>query len=73
MKSTVHTCGLISLIVLGLASSAIAQDTEPVRDSLVTNQQAIYNRPFIGLGATGISIGGYAEGNTNYFIEFSQI
>lgn len=69
MKSTVHTCGLISLIVLGLASSAIAQDTEPVRDSLVTNQQAIYNRPFIGLGATGISIGGYAEGNTNYFIE----
>jgi hypothetical protein len=33
-----------------------------------TNQDAIYNRPFIQLGRTTTAVGGYLEGNTNYFV-----
>ena len=35
----------------------------------LTNQDAIYNRPFIGLVQSKTAIGGYLEGNTNYFSE----
>lgn len=35
----------------------------------ITNQDAIFNRPFIGFGRTQTAIGGYLEGNTNYFSE----
>lgn len=38
-------------------------------DSLKTSQDAIYNRPFIAIGKTNTSVGGYVEGNTNYFSE----
>ena len=38
-------------------------------DSSKTNQDAIYNRPFITLGKTATAVGGYVEGNTNYFSE----
>jgi hypothetical protein len=31
------------------------------------NQEALFNRPFIYLGRTTTAIGGYLEGNTNYF------
>ena len=31
-------------------------------------QDAIYNRPFIQLGRTTTAVGGYLEGNTNYFV-----
>ena len=34
-----------------------------------TNQDAIYDRPFIYLGKTTTAVGGYLEGNTNYFVE----
>jgi len=69
MKCDIHI-RLVLWLTLGIASVSMAQqDTGIVHDSLVANQQAIYNRPFIGLGATGISLGGYAEGNTNYFVE----
>jgi len=41
-----------------------------VNDSLdQTNQDAIYNRPFIGVGRSKTALGGYLEGNTNYFSE----
>lgn len=41
-----------------------------VEDSLdLTNQDAIYNRPFIGVGRSKTAVGGYIEGNTNYFAE----
>ena len=43
------------------ASTASRADTTGVQGS-------IYRRPFIG-GAGQTSIGGYAEGNTNYFVE----
>ncbi|PCJ82772.1 MAG: hypothetical protein COA57_13080 [Flavobacteriales bacterium] len=35
----------------------------------ITNQDAIYNRPFISFGRSKTAIGGYIEGNTNYFAE----
>ena len=50
------------MVVLGVQSFAQV-------DTLVTNQDAIYNRPFIGLGESRTAVGGYLEGNTNYFSE----
>lgn len=38
-------------------------------DSVKTSQDAIYDRPFIYIGKTNTAIGGYVEGNTNYFSE----
>jgi hypothetical protein len=34
-----------------------------------TNQDAIYARPFIGVGRSKTAVGGYLEANTNYFME----
>lgn len=48
-----------------------AQDSTMAGDSLTTNQDAVYNRPFIVSGQMGqrtAYVGGYVEGNTNYFI-----
>ena len=66
----------ILLLTLG-SSVGLSQDTTnrklnrvDVGDSLYqTNQDAIYNRPFIGFGKTKTALGGYLEGNTNYFSE----
>ena len=33
------------------------------------SQDAIYKRPFIGIGQSNTAVGGYLEGNTNYFSE----
>ncbi len=49
------------------ADSARADTSRARRDTLGV-QGSIYNRPFIA-GAGRTSIGGYAEGNTNYFVE----
>ena len=38
-------------------------------DSTKTSQDAIYDRPFIAIGKTNTAVGGYIEGNTNYFSE----
>ena len=38
-------------------------------DSTKTSQDAIYDRPFISIGKTNTAVGGYVEGNTNYFSE----
>lgn len=38
-------------------------------DTLPPAQDAVYNRPFIYLGKTTTAVGGYVEGNTNYFAE----
>ena len=35
----------------------------------VTNQDAMFARPFIGIGKSKTAVGGYLEGNTNYFAE----
>lgn len=38
-------------------------------DTMKTSQDAIYNRPFIHIGKSNTAVGGYIEGNTNYFSE----
>jgi hypothetical protein len=60
----------ISKVILfaGLVCSNIALAQSPT-DSIKTNQNGIYNRPFIDLGKTRTAVGGYLEGNTNYFAE----
>ena len=53
-----------------LAMAAISAEVEPLSaqaDSTLA-QDGIYNRPFIG-SMSSTSIGGYVEGNTNYFVE----
>jgi hypothetical protein len=50
---------LVALLIVSM--SVQAQDTTAVQD-------AIYERPFIA-STGGTSIGGYVEGNTNYFVE----
>ena len=53
-----------------LAMAAISAGVEPLSaqaDSTLA-QDGIYNRPFIG-SISSTSIGGYVEGNTNYFVE----
>lgn len=65
---------LAALALLGATSGALAAQTDttrrPVRvagDS-TTVQGSIYNRPFMAsVGRT--ALGGYVEGNTNYFVE----
>jgi len=56
---------LISIFVsLLLPFICLSQD-----DTTITNQDAIYQRPFITLGKTNTAVGGYLEANTNYFME----
>jgi hypothetical protein len=57
----------------GLTSVTTAQDSTGVHrvnvvDTVVAQDQ-IYNRPFIGYGQSRTAVGGYLEGNTNYFAE----
>ena len=52
------------LVVIFLSSHSFAQE-----DTVALNQDAIYNRPFINLGQSRTAVGGYIEGNTNYFSE----
>lgn len=42
----------------------------PKDSTIITNKDAIYNRPFVlkaNMGSSSTAIGGYVEGNTNYF------
>lgn len=59
------------LILASLALTIISlfSKESTAQDSLVLGQDAIYNRPFISLGQTRTAIGGYLEGNSNYFSE----
>lgn len=53
---------LLSLYGLLYFSGVFAQNS----DSTV-NKDAVYERPFINIGKTRTAVGGYVEGNTNYF------
>jgi hypothetical protein len=58
-----------ALAVAGAHGGAAAQaDTVGARADTTLAQEGIYDRPFIGALA-GTSVGGYLEGNTNYFVE----
>ena len=66
MTATTITHVLTTLV----AMTAISAGVEPLSaqaDSTLA-QDGIYNRPFIG-SISSTSIGGYVEGNTNYFVE----
>ena len=66
MTATTITRVLTTLV----AMTAISAGVEPLSaqaDSTLA-QDGIYNRPFIG-SISSTSIGGYVEGNTNYFVE----
>jgi hypothetical protein len=54
---------LLSIILLASCFTASGQS-----DSLA-RQDEVYNRPFITIGKTSTAVGGYFEGNTNYFSE----
>lgn len=64
--------GLVVLVCLATAlvpAPLAAQEAEePDTADAVLGQDGLYNRPFIG-GVGGTSVGGYVEGNTNYFQE----
>lgn len=64
------------VLLLFLSSRVSGQEEEEtffsratLNDTTQTIQDAIYNRPFITMGQTNTSIGGYFEGNTNYLVE----
>ena len=64
------TCTLWMLVLS--TGAVMAQEQTELTDSvdLNTNKGAIFNRPFVlqgQLGSTSTAIGGYIEGNTNYF------
>lgn len=54
------------LLAIGFCFSAVGSFAQST-DSTSTNKDALYQRPFINLGKTTTAVGGYLEGNTNYF------
>lgn len=57
-KLYITSIGFAFFALPGLAQQA---------DTATTSKDAIYQRPFITIGKTTTAIGGYVEGNTNYF------
>ena len=55
------------VILHGVAVLVIGMPVAAQVDSTLA-QQGIYDRPFIG-SVSSTSLGGYVEGNTNYFVE----
>ncbi len=61
---------ILCLMLTWTCSSVYAQVSETDTLDLTTNKGAIFNRPFVlqgQLGKSSTAIGGYIEGNTNYF------
>ncbi len=56
-------------IAICLCLTASAQKDSLAVDTAATQQDAVYQRPFIAVGNTATAVGGYIEGNTNYFAE----
>ncbi len=56
------------ILMTGIVFMLLNPNLEAQTDT-VTTQAAVYNRPFVAGGETTIAIGGYLEGNTNYFSE----
>lgn len=70
-KLVVLTCLIIISMSLHAQRDSTSRDTLLRRTNPASidgvNQDAIYDRPFITLGQTRTAVGGYVEGNTNYF------
>jgi hypothetical protein len=58
-------CGLLTLISGAFTTTPLLAQATP--DSTMA-QDGIFDRPFIG-GVANTSVGGYVEGNTNYFVQ----
>jgi hypothetical protein len=59
--------GACALLAAGLSTLLSTGHVSGQADSTMA-QEGLYERPFIG-GVSSTSIGGYLEGNTNYFVE----
>ena len=71
MKATTITRVLTMLVATAATSAGVEPLSAQVDSTLADTtlaQDGIYNRPFIG-STSSTSIGGYVEGNTNYFVE----
>ena len=66
MTATTITRVLTTLVAMTAISAGVEPLSSQVDSTLA--QDGIYNRPFIG-SISSTSIGGYVEGNTNYFVE----
>jgi len=58
----------VALLAIGLSTVMASPIQVLGQADTTTAQGGIYDRPFIG-SASGTSVGGYVEGNTNYFVE----
>jgi hypothetical protein len=69
MRAPARVVAFLSATVSVSTASAVAAqaDTAQVRDTPLA-QEGVFDRPFIG-GPAATSIGGYLEGNTNWFVE----
>lgn len=69
MKKTIYVFFIIilSVIYVKAQTDTLIKRMPADTTALRINQDAIYNRPFITLGKTSTALGGYVEGNTNYF------
>ncbi len=52
-----------SVDVQGQIDSTLLKRTEKDTSRLLLNMDAVYNRPFLGIGKTPVSLGGYVEAN----------
>ncbi|MGI9628610.1 MAG: hypothetical protein ACR2QM_17380 [Longimicrobiales bacterium] len=69
MRIAIAALALVLWLPAGLAGQEGAAEADSVtQEDPTTAQGGIYDRPFIGSGG-GTSLGGYVEGNTNYFVE----
>jgi hypothetical protein len=66
MKMSVFASVTVAVLT-GAALEGVRQPLHAQADSTLA-QDGLYNRPFIG-SVSSTSIGGYIEGNTNYFVE----
>jgi hypothetical protein len=58
---------VLLLITINLSAQTDSTSNSQQKDT-ITNQDAIYSRPFINLGRSTTAVGGYLEANTNYFV-----
>lgn len=68
MKQYLSILGFLSLNTLALAQADSTLFRRQPQDTAKAqlNMDAVYNRPFLGLGKTPVSVGGYVEGNWQY-------
>ncbi|HSM60076.1 MAG TPA: TonB-dependent receptor [Longimicrobiales bacterium] len=59
--------GAVGLLLCAAGAASAQADTTQARDTTLA-QEGMFDRPFIG-GLAGTSLGGYVEGNTNWFVE----